>query len=96
VYSYEGSVSEIENVKLLISWKNEYTELSEPQVCLLCTDLSLDPVTIQRYYHVRWNIESGYRFFKELLGFDQYQLLSFFGIQRFWAMQFLTLNYLEY
>ncbi|WP_147385247.1 hypothetical protein [Paenibacillus thiaminolyticus] len=34
--------------------------------------------------------------FKELLGLDQYQLLSFHGIQRFWAIQFLTQNFLEF
>lgn len=95
IYEYEGPVSEMENVKVLLSWKNEHAPSSKPQVCLLCTDLSLDLVTIQRYYHVRWNIETGYRYFKELLGFDQYQLLSFEGIQRFWAIQLLTQNYLE-
>jgi hypothetical protein len=95
IYEYEGPLSEMENVKALLSWKDEYVNSSKPQVCLLCTDLSLDLVTIQRYYHVRWNIETGYRYFKELLGFDQYQLLSFEGIQRFWAIQFLTQNFLE-
>jgi len=53
-------------------------------------------VTILRYYHVRWNIETGYRYFKELLGFDEYQLLSRKGIERFWCIEFLTYNYLEY
>lgn len=96
VYAYEGPVSDIENAKLLLSWKDGYTPSSKPQVCLLCTDLSLDLVTIQRYYRVRWNIETGYRYFKELLGFNQYQLLSFYGIQRFWAIQFLTQNVLEF
>lgn len=95
IYEYEGPLSEMENVKALLSWKNEYVASSKPQVCLLCTDLSLDLVTIQRYYHVRWNIETGYRYFKELLGFDQYQLLSIEGIQRFWAIQYLTQNFLE-
>ena len=95
VYEYEGPLSEMENVKLLLSWKNDYTASSKPQACILCTDKSLDLVTIQRYYHVRWNIETGYRYFKELLGFDQYQLLSFVGIERFWAIQFLTYNFLE-
>lgn len=71
VYEYEGPLSEMENVKVLLSWK-DYTA-----------------------YHVRWNIETGYRYFKELLGFDQYQLLSFHGIQRFWAIQFLTHTFLE-
>lgn len=96
VYEYEGPLSEIENVRVLLSWKNEYAVSSKPEVCLLCTDHALDLVTIQRYYHVRWNIETGYRYFKELLGFDQYQLLSFQGIQRYWAIQFLTYNFLEY
>lgn len=95
VYEYEGPLADIENVKVLLSWKEEYTVSSKPEVCLLCTDKSLDLVTIQRYYHVRWNIETGYRYFKELLGFDQYQLLSFVGIRRFWAIQFLTYNFLE-
>lgn len=58
VYPYECPVSEIENVKLLLSWKDEYTASSKTEVCLLCADLSLDLVTIQRYYHVRWNIET--------------------------------------
>ncbi|HHW36715.1 MAG TPA: transposase [Bacillales bacterium] len=58
-------------------------------------DSSLDSVTILRYYSNRWQIEVGYRYFKELLGFDQYQLLSHKGIERFWNIQFLTYNYLE-
>jgi len=95
VYAYEGPLSETESVKVLLSWKESYTAASKPQACILSTDKSLDLVTIQRYYHVRWNIETGYRYFKELLGFDQYQLLSFVGIQRFWAIQFLTHNFLE-
>jgi hypothetical protein len=74
VYEFEGPLSDMVNVKLLLSWKNDYTASSKPQACILCTDLSLDLVTIQRFYHVRWNIETGYRYFKELLGFDQYQL----------------------
>jgi SRSO17 transposase len=96
VYEYEGPLSDLENVKVLLSWKNDYTASSKPQVCILCTDKSLDLVTIQRFYHVRWNIETGYRYFKELLGFDQYQLLSIVGIERFWAVQFLTYNFLEF
>jgi hypothetical protein len=30
-----------------------------------------------------------------LLSFDQYQLLSFTGIQRLWVIQFLTQNFLK-
>lgn len=94
VYEYEGPIADIENAKVLLSWEDHFASSKQP-FCILCTDHSLDLVTIQSYYHVRWNIECGYRYFKELLGFDQYQLLSDYGIQRFWAIQFLTYNYLE-
>lgn len=94
IYKYEGPLADIENVKVLLSWENEFDSSKLP-FCILCTDKSLDLVTILRYYDVRWSIETGYRYFKELLGFDQYQLQSFHAIQRFWAIQFLVYNFLE-
>lgn len=30
-----------------------------------------------------------------MLGFDQYQLQSYYAIQRFWVIQFLVYNFLE-
>jgi IS4 transposase len=93
-YRYEGRLSDIKHVKLLLSW-DKGKAVGVPSLCILSTDCSLDFVTIQEYYDVRWNIETGYRYFKDLLGFDQYQLLSDKGIERFWAIQFLTYNILE-
>jgi hypothetical protein len=95
VYPYEGKLSDIENVKVLISWEDDF-DSNEAPFCILCTDSSLDLVTIQSYYDVRWSIETGYRFFKELLGFDEYELHSFKAIKRFWCIQFLVYNYLEF
>ena len=95
MYSYEGKLSDVENAKILLSWENKFDSSKTP-FCILCTDSSLNLVTILRYYNVRWNIETGYRYFKDLLGFDQYQLLSYKGIERFWCMQFLTYNFLEH
>lgn len=95
VYSYEGNLADTEYAKVLLSWENEFVSNKTP-FCLLSTDSSLNLVTILRYYNVRWNIETGYRYFKELLGFDEYQLLSRKGIERFWCIEFLTYNYLEY
>lgn len=94
IYPYEGPLADMENVKVLLSWENEFRSSKTP-FCILCTDHSLDLVTILSYYQVRWNIETGYRYFKETLGFDQYQLQSFKAIGRFWAIQFLTYNFLE-
>jgi len=95
LYTYEGNLSDTEYAKVLLSWENGFHS-SETPFCILCTDSSLDVVTILSYYNVRWNIETGYRYFKELLGFDEYQLLSRKGIERFWTIEFLTYNYLEY
>jgi IS4 transposase len=77
-----------------MSWEEAYDSGKKP-FFILCTDHSLDVVTILRYYAVRWHIETGYRYFKDLLGFDQYQLWSFQAIQRFWVIQFLTQNFVE-
>lgn len=94
VKEYEGPVADIENVKVLMSWEEAY-EAGKKPFFILCTDMSLDVVTILGYYHVRWHIETGYRYFKELLGFDQYQMWSFQAIERFWVIQFLTQNFIE-
>ncbi|UOF89059.1 IS701 family transposase [Fodinisporobacter ferrooxydans] len=94
VYEYEGPLADVENVKVLLSWEKEFDSSKTP-FCILCTDQTLDLETILRYYQVRWNIETGYRYFKEMLGFDQYQLQSFYAIQRYWAIQFLVYNFLE-
>lgn len=94
-YPYEGKLGKIENVKVLLSWEDTFKPGQAP-FSLLCTDSSLDFVTILRYYDVRWHIETGYRYFKDLLGFDNYQLLSMKGIERYWCIQFLTNNFLEH
>ncbi|WP_413375719.1 IS701 family transposase [Alkalihalobacillus sp. 1P02AB] len=87
IYTDEGNLSDTECAKVLLSWENKFDSRKKP-FCLLCTDSSLNLVTILCYYQVRWNIETGYRYFKELLGFDEYQLLSRKGIERFWCIQF--------
>jgi hypothetical protein len=94
IKEYEGPVADIENVKVLMSWQDAYDSGKKP-FFILCTDKSLDVVTILRYYDVRWHIETGYRYFKDLLGFDQYQLWSFQAIERFWVIQFMTQNFVE-
>gem|GEM_PF-5404924 len=50
VYEYEGPLSEMENVKALLSWKDDYTEASKPQVCLLCTDFHTFALQLCGYY----------------------------------------------
>ncbi|MEC1721124.1 IS701 family transposase [Schinkia azotoformans] len=95
IYTYEGNLSDTDYAKVLLSWENKFDSSKTP-FCLHCTDSSLNLVTILSYYNVLRNIETGYRYFKELLGFDEYQLLSYKGMERFWCIEFLTYNYVEY
>lgn len=95
IYLYEGQLSDMNHVKVLLSWEDEF-DADQTPFCILCTDDDLDLVTIQRYYAVRWKIETGYRYFKDLLGFDQYQLHSCKAIHRYWSIQFMVYNYLEW
>ena len=95
VYEYEGQLSDIENVEVLLCWEDGFSPEKTP-FCILCTDGALDVVTILRHYLVRWNIETGYRYFKDLLGFDQYQMQSYQAIERFWTIQYLVYAYLEF
>ncbi|EKN68852.1 transposase, IS4 [Schinkia azotoformans LMG 9581] len=88
-------MSDTDYAKVLLSWENKFDSSKTP-FCLHCTDSSLNLVTILSYYNVLRNIETGYRYFKELLGFDEYQLLSHKGMERFWCIEFLTYNYVEY
>jgi IS4 transposase len=86
IFEYEGHLSDTESAKVLLSWESK-SDSSKTPFCILFTDCSLDLVRILSYYNVRWNIETGYRYFKELLGFDQYQLLSHKGNERYWFLR---------
>ncbi|WP_169787829.1 transposase [Alicyclobacillus ferrooxydans] len=94
IYEYEGQLSDIESVKVLLCWEGGFNSDKTP-FCILSTDGALDVITVLRHYLVRWNIETGYQYFKDLLGFDQYQVQSFQAIERFWSIQCLVDAYLE-
>lgn len=50
---------------------------------------------ILKYYQNRWDIEVSYRYHKNSLGFDQYQVQSLTFIKRYWSMVFMTYTFLE-
>jgi len=49
-----------------------------------------------RYYAVRWTIETSYQYLKESLGFDEYKVRSLVSIERYMLLCFLAYNFLEY
>lgn len=94
VYRYEGKVSDIDNAVVIMCWEGGYDKQASP-FCILCTDVELESSKIIAYYSERWDIETGYRYFKDRLGFDDYQVRSLRAIQRFWCAVFMAYTYLE-
>ena len=94
VYRHEGHIKGIENAVILISWIDEFDEDKKP-FYLICTDTSLDNKEILEYYKNRWEIETSFRYQKDRLGLDQYEMRSLKGIERFWELIYLVYNYLE-
>lgn len=93
VYRYEGKINDLENAVILICWSKE--DLSDTPAFIVSTDISLATSTILEYYQNRWDIEVSYRYHKNSLGFDEYQVESLTSIKRFWSMVFMTYTFLE-
>lgn len=59
------------------------------------SDLDADAATLIRHLAVRWDIEVLFADAKELLGLDQYQLMSATAIVRFWTLVLAAYVFLE-
>ena len=93
VYRYEGKINDLENAVILFCWSRK--DLSDEPTFIISTDVSLTTSTILEYYLKRWDIEISYRYHKNSLGFDEYQVESLTSIKRFWSMVFMTYTFLE-
>lgn len=94
VYRYEGAVKGIENIVVLMSWIDEFDSSKTP-FYIVSTDISLSSERIIEYYGHRWEIEVSFRYQKERLGLDNYEMRSLKGIERFWELLYLLYNFLE-
>ena len=93
-YRYEGSIKGIENIVILILWQKKHGELIKP-FYLICTNTALTTKEIIEYYGYRWEIEVSFRYKKQRLGLNDYEMRSFKGIERFWSLVYLIYNFLE-
>ena len=59
------------------------------------SDLEADKETLLVHIATRWDIEVLFADTKEILGLDQYQLMSATAIQRFWTLVMLTYCFLD-
>ncbi|WP_321330287.1 transposase [uncultured Ilyobacter sp.] len=94
MYRYEGAVKGIENIVVLMSWIDKFDSSKSP-FYLVSTDVSLSSKKIIEYYGHRWEIEVSFRYQKERLGLDNYEMRSLKGIERFWEQLYLLYNFLE-
>ena len=62
----------------------------------LCTDLSLSPQTVLKYYLLRWPCEVDNWYLKEALGLADYQMRHLEAIAKYHAVVFLALAYLQW
>ena len=62
---------------------------------LACTNTTLTTKEIIEYYGYRWEIEVSFRYKKQRLGLEDYEMRSLKGIERFLSLVYLVYNFLE-
>ena len=76
------AVKGIENIVVLMSWIDEFDSNKIP-FFLVTTDTSLSSERIIEYYGYRWKIEVSFRYQKERLGLDNYEMRNLKDIKKF-------------
>jgi hypothetical protein len=89
VYRYEGKLNGIDNAVVIISWPQQAFKNPKALKAFVCTDVSLDTVTILQFYAQRWCIETFFAQAKDSQGFGKYQIRSIKGIERLWTLMSL-------
>ena len=92
VYRYEGKLNGLENAVVLMTYPKDAFHKPQALRAFLCSDTSLSTEEILTYYQERWGIEVYFRQCKTRLAFDQCQIRSAQGIQRFWLLTSLAYN----
>ena len=83
VYRYEGCLSDLEDVAVLISYPKDAFGLPCALRAFICTDCTLSAQEILDIYLERWSVEVFFRHAKQKLALDKYQIRSSQGIRRF-------------
>lgn len=86
VFRYEGSLSDLEDVVVLMSYPKGAFGNPCALRAFLCTDCSLSTQEILNLYLERWSIEIFFRQAKQKLALDKYQIRSSQGIRRYWLL----------
>ncbi len=90
VYRYEGSLNDLEDAVVLISYPKDAFSLPKALRAFICTDCSLSAQEILNLYLERWPIKVFFRQTKQRLALDKYQIHTSTGIRRFWLLMSLV------
>lgn len=86
VYRYEGSLNDIPNATVLISYPKEAFLNSKALRVFISTNADLSVQEILDTYTDRWDIELFFRQSKGKLALDKYQIRTKTGIERYWLI----------
>lgn len=90
VFRYEGNLKGTENAVVLLTFPVGALYSSRSLRAFICTNAALSNEEILDFYVQRWKIEVFFRDVKTKLAFDQCQIRSARGIQRFWRITSLA------
>lgn len=90
VYQYEGSLNDIDNAVVLISYPTDAFHAPKALRAFISTDVFLSTREILNKYVERWPIEVFFRQSKDKLSFSRYQVRSSKGIRRYWLLMSLA------
>ena len=81
-----GNLNGIENAAVLLNYPKDAFHSPKALRAFISADVSLRTGEILKKYVERWPIEVFFRQSKNKLAFDQYQIRSSNGIQRYWLL----------
>lgn len=94
VHVFGTAVQKLGRVRLIVVREKRDGKLTEPRFWA-SSDLKADTHTLVGHLAARWDIEVLFADAKELLGLDQYQLMSAVALVRFWTLVLAAYAFLE-
>jgi hypothetical protein len=94
VHVFGTAVQKLGRVQLIVVREKRNGKLTEPRFWA-SSDLVADAQTLVGHLAARWDIEVLFADMKELLGLDQYQLISAQALVRFWTLVLAAYVFLE-
>jgi len=94
VHVVDTRVKKLYRCKLIIIRQNLDDPFSEVRYWA-SSDLAADVQTLLEHISTRWEIETFFGDTKELLGIDQYQLMTTTALLRYWTVCWIAFSFLE-